>query len=1092
MPSPDWNSWSTPEVRLSGPTKTFMKNYLVLLLSAGLLTLTARAQVSSGSLLGDAHDEKGGSVAGVLIQARDNATGFTRSAVTNSFGSYRIDDLQPGSYTVTSQKDGFQTIRISPVAVEVNQKARLDFDLRLGSSHDTVTVTAHASPLQTDDASEGYLLAATPIEELPLIGRNIISLVTLGPGAIPRQLGGFTHDISNDLQGNRGAVAFNAPVNGARSTENTYVLDGAYNTDQNVYSIAVVPLLETVAEFRIQTSLASAEFAQSGGAVIDVATKPGTKQFHGNAFEFLRNEATDARGFFEDPAMQRAVFRQNQYGGSLGGPLAPSTFFYASFEGLRSLSSSPTQHLLPDANIRTGDFTGRNTIFDPIKLSPTGARLPFSGNRIPDSRIDAAARKYLATYEPLPNHPLAGGSNYLDSTPNREHADNGSLRLDHALGERNRFFARYTINDDRTLIAGTFPALPTDEPLRAQQVAIGHTFSGSSWVNENHFSFTRLRVFDLSPNAGTNVLGNLGINGLSTNPFTFGLPSLTITDFETVQDSNNLPQVQRDNTWFGSSSLARSSGRHTFKAGVQFTHFTMGYLRSLFVRGNFIFNVTYTQDPSNPNTTGDAFADFLLGFPAQTQRAVGDAQAYLRHNTYAAYLQDDWRLSPRINLSLGLRYEYAAPFSEDRGNLFNLDYSTLPKDPVLRRVSTSTNPKYFDFAPRIGLAVRLPHLPWTSHETVFRAGYGIFFSPEIAIESYDLLRNNTRNEFNQPNGLTPILTFENGFPQTASTGFPSYFGIDQNARTPYVQQWSSSIQHELPGSTVLEIAYVGTKGTGLGRFRRFNTPAHVELGQNLPPRPGDLQSLRTFPDLGVIIQRQHIANSIYHSLQIKAEKRFSGRLFFLGSFVWAKSIDDADTVVPGLFQSFGAEDERNLHLERGLSFFDVRRRLSGGFVYSLPAPHFYALRNWQLSGNLTFQDGTPLNPVYFASDFANSGTPNRPNVVPGVDVNLPSSQRNADHFFNANAFSAPAPFTFGNAGRDVLPGPGNAVVDAALHRRFTLIEGKTLEFRAETFNALNHPNIGIPGPYPDFGPFFGKAFSAGTPRRMQFALRFDF
>jgi hypothetical protein len=1072
-----------------------MKNPLALFIFAALLIPLGDAQVSSGSLLGDARDEKAAFVPGVLIQARNNATGFTRTASTSNLGSYRIDDLLPGTYTVTAQHDGFQAITLANVTVEVNQKARLDFDLRLGSSRDTVTVIAHTSPLQTDEASEGYLLGSKSIQELPLLGRNIISLVTLGPGAVPRQLGGFTHDIMNDLQGNRGAVAFNAPVNGARSTENNYILDGAYNTDQNVYSIAVVPLLETVSEFRIQTSLAPAEFAQSGGAVVDIVTKPGTKQFHGNAFEFFRNEATDARGFFEASNLPRAVFRQNQYGATLGGPLAPSTFFFASYEGLQSLSASSTQHLLPDATIRTGDFSGRSPIFDPLNPSVAGVRAPFANNRIPSSRIDGAAAKYLALFEPLPNHPVANGNNYLDSTPNRDHADNGSLRLDRAWGERNRLFARYTINDDRTLLAGSFPALPTAESLRAQQVAFGHTFAGSSWVNENHFSFTRLRVFDLPENAfGANVLGNLGITGLSTNPFTNGLPALTVTDFDTVQDSQNLPQVQRDNTWYLSSSVAHSQGRHTWKAGVQFTHFTMAYLQSLYARGDFIFNGTYTQDPANPNATGDAFADFLLGYPAQTRRSVGDTQAYLRHNTYGAFVQDDWRITSRISLSAGLRYEYVAPFSEDRGNLFNLDYSTLPSAPVLRQVSTGVNPKRLDFAPRLGLAARLPHLLGSSAETVFRAGYGIYFSPEIAVETYDLLRNGVRNEFNQPNGLLPVLTLENGFPQTASTGFPSYFGVDQNARTPYVQQWSASIQHELPGNTVLEIAYVGTKGTGLGRFRRFNTPAHVEIGQNLPPRPGDLQSLRTFPALGTIFQREHMGNSIYHSLQIKAEKRFTGRLFFIASFVWAKSIDDTDTVVPGQFESFGAQDERNLRLERGLSFFDVRRRLSGGFVYSLPAAHVVraALRNWQLSGNLTFQDGTPVNPVYFATDFANSGTPNRPNVVPGQDVNLPASQRNADHFFNANAFSSPAPFTFGNAGRDTLPGPGNAVVDAALHRRFVIREGKTIEFRAESFNALNHPNIGIPGPYPDFGPFFGKAFSAGEPRRMQFALRFDF
>ncbi len=589
-----------------------------------VLATQCSAQVSSGSLLGDIRDEKGAFIAGVAVVARNADTGFRRSAATNEFGSYRMDDLLPGAYTVTAQRDGFQAVTVSPFFVEVNQKARLDFDLRVGSAHDTVTVNARTSALQTDDAGEGYLLGSDFVEALPLLGRNIIDLVTLGPGAIPRQLGGFTHDIMNDLQGNRGAVALNAPVNGARSTGNSYIIDGAYDTDRNVFSVAVIPLMETVSEFRIQTSLAPAEFAQSGGGVIDIVTKSGSPAFHGNAFEFFRNEATDARGFFEVPGLPRAIFRQNQYGATLGGPIARATYFFASYEGLRSLSASSTQHLVPDATVRGGDFFGRQIIYNPLTLNAAGAREPFPNNVIPPSMIDPAAAKYLALYEPLPNYPLANGFDYVDSTPNRDNSDNGSLRIDHATGERSRFFARYTVNDERSLLAGSFPALPTVETLRAQQAAIGHTFAGTSWVNETRFSFTRLRVFDTTTDAfGSNALANLGINGLSNNPSAYGLPALTVTDFDTVQDSDNLPQLQRDNTSYFSTSFSRTVGRHTWKTGFQFTHFTMAYVQSLYDRGNYVFNGTYTQDPSNPGNTGDAFADFLLGFPEQTQREVG-------------------------------------------------------------------------------------------------------------------------------------------------------------------------------------------------------------------------------------------------------------------------------------------------------------------------------------------------------------------------------------------------------------------------------------------------------------------------------------
>jgi hypothetical protein len=361
---------------------------------------------------------------------------------------------------------------------------RLDFDLQVGSVHDSATVVAHASAVQTDEASEGYTLGSTFFEELPLLGRNIVDLITLGPGAIPRQLGGFSHDIINDLQGNRGSVAFNAPVNGARSTENSYILDGGDNTDRNTFSIAVVPLMESVAEFRIQSALAPAEFEQSGGGVIDVVTKPGSQVFHGNAFEFLRSQTTDAQSFFSVPGLPQAAFRQNQYGGTLSGPLAPATYFFVSYEALRSLSASSTQHLVPSAAVRSGDFSSGQQIFDPLSLDANGNRTPFPNNVIPASRIDPTIAKYLSLYEPLPNYPLANGFDYIDSTPNQDNSDNGSARIDRAWGERSRLFARYTINDERSLLAGSFPALPTAENLRAQQFALGQTFTGASWVSE--------------------------------------------------------------------------------------------------------------------------------------------------------------------------------------------------------------------------------------------------------------------------------------------------------------------------------------------------------------------------------------------------------------------------------------------------------------------------------------------------------------------------------------------------------------------------------------------------------------------------------
>ncbi|MGH9584733.1 MAG: hypothetical protein ACRD4O_17570, partial [Bryobacteraceae bacterium] len=509
----------------------------------------------------------------------------------------------------------------------------------------------------------------------------------------------------------------------------------------------------------------------------------------------------------------------------------------------------------------------------------------------------------------------------------------------------------------------------------------------------------------------------------------------------------------------------------TWKIGFDWIHFQLNYQQSNLIRGKYTYTGAFTSAASDP-ASGDALADFLLGYPLETQRTVGSPLAYLRQSDYAAFVQYDWQATSRLAVNFGLRYEYGSPFTETRNKLLNLDYSILPAAPQLVSVHDASDPNRLNFSPRAGLAWRLPHFLSRGGDTVFRAGYGIYFNPEIALEAYDLVLNGIQTQINETSGLgLPTLTTRDGFLNTSTTGFPSYFGLDQHAPTPYVQQWNAGFERELPGHTLFEASYIGSKGTHLGLYRRFNTALHTETGEDLNPRPGDLQMLRTFPQLGTIFQRQHIGNSSYNSLQLKAEKRFGGSLTFLASYVWSKSIDDADNVSIGQYESAGAENENNLHLERGLSFFNVPRRLSAGFVYLIPKAALLrpVLSRWQISGLITLQDGTPLNPFYIATDTANTGTTNRPNVVFGQSISLPSSERSVDHWFNTAAFSTPAPFTFGNAGRNIIPGPGNEVTDIALSRRFSIAERSSVEFRAESFNLLNHPNYGIPGPYPDLG-----------------------
>jgi len=1065
-----------------------MKSALLFL----LITIAANAQVASATLSGTVKDSSGAVVGNAKVSAIGANNGFTRVTLTDSVGRYRFDQLAPGVYSLNVEHTGFRRYDASGIELEVNQNARHEVRLEIGSGSAEITVAASVSPVGAEDSSVGYRMDNSKIAQLPLASRNVIDLVTLGPGAIPRQLGGFVHDVNNDVQeGTRGSVALNPPINGSRSTMNTFLLDGAYDTDRNTFAIAVYPPIDSVQEFRIQSSLAPAEFPQSGGGAIDVVTKMGSRQFHGSGFEYLRNEFSDARNYFDDPTLPRPIFRQNQFGASVGGPtpFLKDTFFYGIYEGIRQKEGNSSLAIVPDAAVRGGDFTGQATLFDPLSQEASGARTPFPGNILPQARLDPIAFAYLTKYEPLPNSNSSSG-NYRDTTPNQMDTGSVSVRIDRQFGNRATLTGRYTLNTESNVVAGSFPVLPTTELVRAQQAALAYIRSSANWVSETRLSFTRLRLYDVPESAfHVNVAQQLGLVDPPTDPFSFGLPYFNVTDYSLVTDSPSLPQVQRDNLWNSSEGLAWARGRHTLKFGFDFIHFQLNYLQSNLTRGRYDYSGVFTSSDGLGTNSGDPLADFLLGYPQDTTRTDGSGQAYLRQNVYGGYIQDDWRMAPRLTLNLGIRYEYAAPYTEARNNLLNLDYSTLPNPPQLVPVNSGTQPDRNNFAPRVGLGWQV------ANRTVFRAGYGIYYSPEIAVETYDLLLNGLFNQNNETSGSQlPILTTRDGFPRTANTGFPTYFGLDPKARTPYVQQWTSSIQRELPGRTLLELAYVGSKGTKLGRYRQFNTPAHVETGEDLPPRPGDLQQLRTWPSLGGIIQRQHIANSSYNSLQVKVERSLSTRLSLLASFVWSKSFDDADSVIQGLYDSVGAQDERNLRLERGLSFFNPGRRIAAGYVYRLPDAQFARrlLRNWSLSGTVTLQDGLPENPFYFLIDYANSGTPNRPNVVPGQSVALPRDQQTAERFFNTAAFSAPAPYTFGDAGRNTLPGPGNNIFNLALERSFHLRERGAIRFRAETFNVFNHPNWGIAGPNPDFGPFFGRIFSSGDPRRMQFALRYDF
>ena len=574
---------------------------IVLLLLA--LVSLAQGQISSGSIFGQIKDESGGAVAGTAVTAQRENTGFVRATVTDGAGAYRFEDLAPGTYSVRAERAGFKVSIAPRVTLEVSQYARVDLQLKVGEGHDSIVVTAAVSPLRTQDSSVGYRIDSPTLTQLPLDERNVMSLVTIGPGAIPRQLSGFVHDANNDIQqGSRGSVALNPPINGARSDMNSFLLDGANNTDGNTFAITVIPPMESVQEFRIQSSLAPAAFSQAGGGVVDIVTKSGGREFHGSAFEHFRNEATDARNYFDNPSLPRSIFRRNQFGGSLGGRLPlPSTFFFATYEGLRGKAASPALQLVPDAQLRAGNFQGRSAALrsaEPDPLGRPGAILgqphPGRSNRPHRAKVPRPVRAASQRF---------GGSsgNYLDTTPSTSNHDEVSARIDHQFRRHGLLFGRYTINDERGGIGGQFPLRPTSEKVRAQQAVLGHTLAGVSWANELRASFTRLRLFDIPLSASQkNVAADLGILNPPSDPFSFGLPYFFVAGFSSVTDDPTLPQIQRDNTWGITESVSLVRGRRTYKFGVHWSDFQFNYRQSNKIRGQYTYSGAFTANGTDP------------------------------------------------------------------------------------------------------------------------------------------------------------------------------------------------------------------------------------------------------------------------------------------------------------------------------------------------------------------------------------------------------------------------------------------------------------------------------------------------------------
>ncbi len=795
-----------------------------------------------------------------------------------------------------------------------------------------------------------------------------------------------------------------------------------------------------------------------------MVTQAGSNQYHGSAYHYLRNASLDARNFFDPPGQPIPKFQRNQFGGVLGGPVRRERlFFLLGYEGTRLRQGQTRTARVPTAAEKSGDFSASpEPVIDPF------TQRPFPGNRIPPERLDAIGRA-LAGYWPDPNR-SDPTQNFVSSPVAKGRADQAYGRLDHYFSARDTAYVRYNFAHDRSLTpfsegVTNLPGFGAFVINRGQNAAVSETHvSGPRTVWEARFGFNRLRRQVLQQNIGNDIGGRLGIPGLSRKPEDFGFPAILAAGYDALSDNTALPIIRRDHTWHWLGSATHVRGAHTWKAGMEHRRFAADGVNNVYARGQFTFRPTLTRN---------AVADLLLGLPTLTLRTIIDNPMALRASAWNAYFQDDWRVTARLTLNLGLRYELNRPPADAENRFTFFDPATR----ALVRAGSAGYPRsgfrgdHNNFAPRAGLS-------WSAGKSVLHAGYGVFYDLAILEANSGLYYNPPYFELSLffPSAQR-LLTLRDPFPTGGGiTPAPSLQSIQPDFRTGYVQQWNVSVERELPGRLAGRLAYVGSKGTKLLRRRDLNQP---------PPGAGNPNARRPIPAFSSISLAESAASSIYHSGQLSVERRFRPGVVFSAAYTWAKSLDDMSEFLAATGDQSFPQNSQDLRSERGRSNFDLRHRLVFFASYDLP-------RGFQVHAIGVAQSGPPFTPQL---SFDNSNTGNtggifgadRPNVI--GDPN--AGPRTPDHWVNAAALVTPPPLTFGNAGRNILEGPGLTTLDVAVVKGFVLSEALRLEARAEVFNLANHPNFDLPRRFSDL-PAFGRVASAGPSRQAQFSLRLRF
>ncbi len=1039
------------------------------------------AQTLQATIRGQVTGNSGAPYPKVLVRAINEETGETRQTLSGPEGEYTLSVLPPASYTLEAEMPGFRKFVSRGVELQVGQNLRMNIALEPGSLSEEIIVTARQRLVEPDSTGLRAVVENRQIMNLPLDGRNFLQLSLLLPGATPA------------AQGSPGSVRgeFTVNVSGAREDSNNFVLDGVYNNDPKLNTFAINPPVDAIREFEILTNTYDATFGRSGGAQINMALRSGGNNLHGTVYEFFRNAALDARNFFAHAENAPPRYQMNQFGFSLGGPLRRNrTFFFVDYEGRRMSEGITKVANVPTALERAGDFS--QTIFAQ-PLDPY-TRLPFENGRIPSERLNAIGRAVANLY-PLPNQAVPG-QNYVSSPVLRDRDDRFDLRIDHSFGAKSSLVSRYSFSD-RDLYEpfsdpgfSLVPGFGTNIPRRAQNLMLGedHIFT-STLINQARIAFNRVAAGSYQEARKTDLNRSAGLPELSLNPRDLGLSFITISGFSPIGDEYNNPQHSVTNVLQATDTLTWSRGRHLLRSGVEYRALQQNAFRDVQSRGFLTFS-DFGQ------VTGNGLADLLLGFVSYSGGARLDNPQYLRARSLDFFLQDSYRLRRNVTVMLGLRYEYNSPPVDrfDRANAFDPLTKTLVPVGENSLPRSGYAPDRNNWGPRIGIAWSLG----AGSRTVLRAGYGIYFDQSSLAPGEGLYFNKPYYDFKLYFPLPGLpLLLNNPFPSTYPVEVPgSALGFDPHLRTPYFQQWNLTFQGQFGANSLVEIAYVGSKGSKILSARDLNQPAASPLHPN--PRP--------LPQFADVIFLESRGDSSYNSLQARLQQRLQGGLSALASYTFGKSLDENST----FFSSFGdsnfPQNSADPGAEKGRSNFDARHRLSAGYSFDLPigrGKRFLAgtypvsglLSGWSTHGIVTLQSGRPFT-VALLPELDNSntgiaslgfGANNRPDRIASGGLRNPG----AGCWFDTAAFALARYGSFGNSGRNILDGPGFEDASVSLIKDSALHENVSLQFRAEFFNAFNHTNFDLPDIFLG-SPTFGRISSAANARRIQFGLKLIF